>query len=230
MRETDLYPPVKTFLEGRGYSVKGEIGDCDVVAIRGQEPPVIVELKRSFSLDLILQGVSRKRVSELVYLAVPPLTGRNARRKRREYIGLCRLLGLGLLTVRLSPETIEVLADPGPYQPRRNKALQGRLLGEFVRRVGDPAAGGATRRSPGMTAYRQDALRCALHLAANGPTKASLVAQATGVARARAILYRDVYGWFERAGTGIYRITPQGREALDTHGDLVPVLKADQAP
>jgi len=34
MLETDLYPPVKAFLEGQGYDVKGEVQDCDVVAIR----------------------------------------------------------------------------------------------------------------------------------------------------------------------------------------------------
>ena len=28
-----------------GYVVKGEIEDCDVVAVRGDEPPVVVELK-----------------------------------------------------------------------------------------------------------------------------------------------------------------------------------------
>ena len=35
MKETDLYPPVKAFLEAQGYEVKGEVGDCDLVAVRG---------------------------------------------------------------------------------------------------------------------------------------------------------------------------------------------------
>lgn len=29
--ETSLYQPVKAFLEGAGYTVKGEVGGCDVV-------------------------------------------------------------------------------------------------------------------------------------------------------------------------------------------------------
>ena len=45
MREDALYPPVKAFLEAQGYAVKGEVNGCDVVAVRDQEPPVIVELK-----------------------------------------------------------------------------------------------------------------------------------------------------------------------------------------
>ena len=43
--EAELYGPVKAFLEDRGYEVKGEIGPCDLVAVRGDEAPVIVELK-----------------------------------------------------------------------------------------------------------------------------------------------------------------------------------------
>jgi hypothetical protein len=59
--EADLYPAVKAFLEAQGYDVKGEIRGCDVVATRGEESPVIVELKLAFSLALLLQGVDRLR-------------------------------------------------------------------------------------------------------------------------------------------------------------------------
>ena len=53
MRETELYPPVKAFLEGQGYAVKGEVEACDLVAVRGDQAPVIVELKTSFTLGLV---------------------------------------------------------------------------------------------------------------------------------------------------------------------------------
>jgi hypothetical protein len=68
--ESDLYAPVKALLEGQGYVVKGEVRGCDVVAVRGDEPPVIVELKRVFGLSLVLQGVDRLALSDRVYLAV----------------------------------------------------------------------------------------------------------------------------------------------------------------
>ena len=48
MYETELYAPVKAFLEAQGYEVKAEIKGCDVVAIRGEEAPLIVELKPAF--------------------------------------------------------------------------------------------------------------------------------------------------------------------------------------
>ena len=54
--EATLYAPVKLFLERLGYEVKGEVRGCDLVARRGDEPPVIVELKLRFNLALVLQG------------------------------------------------------------------------------------------------------------------------------------------------------------------------------
>jgi Uncharacterized conserved protein len=38
--ETSLYGPVKRYLETLGFTVKGEVCGCDLVAIRGDEPPV----------------------------------------------------------------------------------------------------------------------------------------------------------------------------------------------
>jgi hypothetical protein len=231
MRELDLYPPVKAFLEAQGYVVKGEVGNCDAVAVRGQEPPVIVELKTSFSLPLVFQGVARQGLADSVYLAVPPFSGRTARRK--DALALCRRLGLGLLTVRVDPEPfVEALLDPAPYRPRKRRAAIGRLLREHQRRVGDPNAGGSARRKL-MTAYRQDALRCARHLRLEGPARAAIVARATGVAGAGAMLRADHYGWFERAPDtprGIYGLTPKGRAALDEYADAVALLERNGHP
>lgn len=222
MAETDLYLPVKTYLEAQGYEVKGEVQGCDVVAYRGDEPPVIVELKSSFSLTLVLQGVRRLSISDHVYLAAPPFSGKAGRNQARDVTALCRRIGLGLMTVRTTPTTtVEILCDPVPYRPRKDKRRQGRLLKEFERRVGDPTAGGSSTKAPRMTAYRQDALRCARYLNQHGPSKASVVAQEAMVPKARALMYSDVYGWFERAEKGVYQITPKGREALEQFAEAL---------
>ncbi len=227
MREYALYPPVKAFLEAQGYEVKGEVNGCDLVAVRAEEPPVIVELKTAFSLPLVFQGIARQGLSDNVYLAVPPFSGRTARRK--DALALCRRLGLGLLTVRLEPTPfVEALLDPAPYRPRKRTPAIGRLLREFRHRVGDPNEGGSNRRKI-MTAYRQDALRCAVHLRRNGETKAAIVAGTTGVARAGAMMRADHYGWFERPADtlrGVYGLTPKGRAALEEYADTVAALES----
>ncbi|MCG8693213.1 MAG: DUF2161 family putative PD-(D/E)XK-type phosphodiesterase, partial [Minwuiales bacterium] len=144
-REQDLYPPIKSFLEGQDYTVKAEINGCDVVAIRGDEPPVIVELKKGFTLDLVFQGVDRLRITDQVYLAVPapPAKSRGplSHRSRRRALKLCRRLGLGLILVHgndKAADFVEVLLDPLPYRPRPNRQRHNLLLKEFAHRVGDP--------------------------------------------------------------------------------------------
>ena len=62
MAETLLYGPVKRFIEGLGFSAKGEIGGCDLLALSSHAPPIVVvcELKREFNLELVLQAVDRE--------------------------------------------------------------------------------------------------------------------------------------------------------------------------
>lgn len=221
MKESDLYSPVKAYLEAQGYDVKAEIGECDLMAIRGDEPPLVVELKLTFSLALVMQGVARQRLFDDVYLAIPVSGERGWKLRYKDIIRLCRRLGLGLLAVR--DDGVEAHLDPGDYQPRKQKRRVGRLLKEFERRVGDPNEGGSTGVKR-MTAYRQDALRCAIHLNAEGPTKAAHVAAATAVRRAATIMRNDHYGWFERVERGVYALTPKGAGGLAEHADMVAVL------
>ena len=209
--ESDLYAPVKALLEGQGYVVKGEVRGCDVVAVRGEEPPVIVELKRVFGLSLVLQGVDRLALSDRVYLAVGqwPKQMKNVKK-------LCRRLGLGLLVV--ARERADVVLDPMPYKPRTNKRKAGRLLGEHRRRVGDPNLGGSAMRAPLMTAYRQEALRCAAVLARDGQLSVRHLRAAAEAPNAASILQRNYYGWFERVERGVYTLTPAGRVGLSQYG------------
>jgi hypothetical protein len=142
--ETSLYVPVKRFLEGLGFDVKGEICGCDLVALRGDEPPLVVvgELKLGFNLELVLQGVDRTAACDEIWLLGVSGAGR-----------------------------VELLVEPGPWRPRRDAKRRSRLVDEHRRRLGDPVLGG-TCKMPIMTAYRQQALACAASLT-NGPRRTS---------------------------------------------------------
>ncbi len=210
MAETSLYPAVKRFLEVAGFEVKGEVKGCDVVAVHRDEPRnlTIVELKLGLNLELLLQATDRMCMADEVWLAVPA-TRRGRDRDRRVH-RLCRLLGLGLMAVHATLGHIEVLAEPGPYAPRRDYRRRNRLLSEHTRRLGDPSPGGVARQ-PIMTAYRQRALACAA-LMETGPCRPSdLRAAAPDAGR---ILLRNVYGWFERTGRGVYQLSATGEVAL----------------
>jgi hypothetical protein len=208
--ETTLYAAVKAHLESLGFSPKGEVLGCDVVALRAGDPPalVIAEMKAAFSLELLLQGVDRLAACDEVWLAVRAT--RSGRDRDRRAHKLCRLLGFGLLAVTPSTGRVEVLAEPVPYKPRPNPKRRALLLKEHAARRGDPMPGGSTRQ-PVMTAYRQDALACAAALA-EGPARTRELAKL--VPRAPRILLDNVYGWFERVERGTYRLTAGGIAAV----------------
>jgi hypothetical protein len=215
MKESDLYPPLKRFLESQNYEVKGEVQDCDALAVRGKEAPVVVELKLSLNLDVVLQAVERLSLTPKVYIGIPKQC-KALKKRRRRVIKLLRMLGLGLLTVDpgLQTGSVDVLLDPGEYKPRKSERRRERLLGEFMRRVGDPNLGGAEKRKGIMTVYRQRALAIARFLEEQGPTKASHIARALQEPKARAILSRNVYGWFDRVSLGVYELSPRGKKEI----------------
>ena len=208
--ETALYLPVKRFLEKLGFTVKGEIGGCDLVALSGNEPPIVVigELKLSFNLELILQAVDRAAACDEVWLAAKFSERGKGRESDARYRNLCRRLGFGMLAVTKSGH-VEVIVSPTAV-PRRDLKRRSRLITEHRKRQGDPALGGSTR-APIMTAYRQQALACASALS-EGPRRVRDLKP--DIPDAPKILLHNVYGWFDRAERGVYVLTDAGRAAL----------------
>lgn len=211
MRETTLYAPVKAYLEGLGFEVKGEIGGCDLLGLSPGSPPVVVvcELKLQFNLELLLQAVDRAAVADEVWLAACLSANGRGRERDARFRQLCRRLGFGLLGVSLDGR-VEVLLSPAALPPRRNPRRRSKLVEEHRRRRGDPAAGGSTRQ-PIMTAYRQEALACAAQLAQGPRRPRDLKCQAPNAPK---ILLSNVYGWFLRPERGLYDLTDAGRQAL----------------
>lgn len=210
--ETSLYLPVKTFLEEAGYTVKGEIGGCDIVGLSDGNPPVVVvcELKMSFNLELILQAVDRAAVADEVWIAARVSAKGKGRESDKRYRDLCRRLGIGMLGIS-DQGVVSVIVGSVTPMPRTNPKRRSRLMREHQKRKGDPAIGGSTR-TPLMTAYRQQALDCASALA-SGPLKVREIR--AQVPEAAKILQSNVYGWFERVERGVYGLTLAGHEALE---------------
>ncbi|MCK6074419.1 DUF2161 domain-containing phosphodiesterase [Paenibacillus silvae] len=228
--ETELYSPVKAFFEQRGFEVKAEVKHCDLVGVRAdQDEPLIVEMKKTFNLSLLLQGMQRLKLSPLVYLAVERNRSKRGAVNQRwgELTALCSQLGLGLITVtfyKTKAPLIDVLCEPavitslGRSVPsaRRSGIRRQRLLKEFDERSGDYNTGGSTGRQL-MTAYREKAIRVATALRSSGESSPAALARLTGVGTAAAILQKNYYGWFERLSRGKYILTVKGVEAITEH-------------
>lgn len=211
MAETDLYLPLKAFMEAAGYSVKGEVNGCDLVGVKEGDPPVVVvcEMKLAFNLELVMQGVQRATFCDEVWLAASASKTGRGREFDARFRNLCRRLGFGLIAVSAAG-AIDVIVPPFAATPRKDAKRRSRLLDEHKRRVGDPQKGGG-RGKPIMTAYRQDCIVCATSLLAGPQSPKQLKAR---VARAPTILRSNVYGWFVRESRGVYGLTELGRAAV----------------
>jgi hypothetical protein len=191
--------------------VKGEVGGCDIVALKESEAPLVVigELKLSFNLELILQAVDRASSSDEVWIAARLSARGNGRESDARFRNLCRRLGFGMLGVSPSGE-VSIIVTPISPMPRKDARRRSQLIGEHRKRIGDPAVGGGSRQ-PIMTAYRQRALACAAAIA-NGVSRPRDLKPIA--ADAPSILRRDVYGWFKREVRGVYALTEDGKKAL----------------
>ena len=226
--ERDLYGPVRDYLAGLGYEVKGEVKDCDVTAMRDGEL-IVVELKRGFTLELLYQALDRQRVADGVYVAVPlPKRGYMAPHMR-EMQSLCRRLELGLMFVGLTQKGIpqvDVAVHPREASaPRRDKKRRLAVIREHESRTGSVNEGGVTHKKI-LTAYKEQALAVARILRESGPARVEDVKRLGGPDNAGVILGRNVLGWFDRerspdGRTYLYRVNGKGLEALELYRDIL---------
>ncbi len=225
-RETDLYAPVRDYLEIHGYTVRAEVNHCDITATKGDDL-IIIELKRQFGIDLLMQATERQRISESVYVAIPA-PARMGRKSRWPGIKrLVRQLELGLLLVYLDGPAprVEIAFHPLPYQRQRRKKARRAVLQEMAGRSANHNIGGSTRRQL-VTAYRENAIHIACCLERFGALKPKqLRAFGTG-AKTTSILSSNFYGWFERVARGVYALTAQGKDELGLYPEVVTPYRA----
>ena len=223
LRETDLYPPLKAWLEANGYRVRAEVGDCDVAAEKDGRL-VLIEMKRAINLDLLLQLVRRQTADAAVYAAVPaPATGD---RRWRELNRLLKRLETGLILVYLDSALprVEVAFHPIEQQRSRSGNATRLLLTEMSGRSIDMNVGGGNRRKL-MTAYREQSLHVAAALELFGPAAPRTLRRAGTPAKTGDILLKNHYGWFERLRPGVYGLSGSGREGLEEYAELTAKLR-----
>ena len=213
-KETDLYEPIRAFLEEEGYQVQAEVKDCDIAAVKDGQL-VIVELKKSFNLKLVYQGLERQSLTEQVFVAIPrPKKG--AREKSwKDMLKLLKRLELGLLTVALdSPlKTVDVVLEPSDSIAWKNRKKREKLQAELENRQVDANVGGMTRRKI-MTAFREKSIRLACLLEKEGQVSTASLRE-RGLEDSVGILSRNYDKWFKRVEKGVYALSEKGKEALE---------------
>ena len=226
--ESDLYGPVRDYLQDLGYEVKGEVKSCDVTAMRDGEL-IVVELKRGFTLELIYQAINRQRVADGVYVAVPLPKRGYMSPHIPEMKSLCRRLELGLIFVGFTGRGIaqvDVAVHPKEASvPRRDRKRRLAVIREHESRTGSSNTGGVTRKKI-LTAYKEQALNVARLLRDKGPMRAEDVRKLGGPPNTGVILGRNALGWFDREMDAggcryLYRPNAKALAALAEYEDLL---------
>lgn len=233
--EQDLYEPVRQFWTAAGYTVRGEVVDCDVIAQRDDGAEwVAIELKRTLNLEVIIQATQRQRLCADVWIAVARPDRSLRTRRWQHLVHLLRRLELGLLLVDpdRSSQPVEVIVTPESFSRvqslAHNKKRQELMRREFRNRHGDNNTGGQNR-TPLMTVYREQSLLIAALLQQQGPAKAAQLRRSGGPANTYTSLYKNYYRWFEKCGPGLYTLSVDGAAALRQYDALAAHLLAELA-
>jgi hypothetical protein len=222
MKETELFHPIKTYLEGQGYAVHSEVRNCDLVARRGDEL-IIVEIKVQLSLKLVIQGVSRQEMYPNVYLAVPVSGRKNLPANIAAARRLLRRLGLGLILVRFIKTKVRVEIALHPDEPRKfNRPRSSRMIiSEIDGRYSEFNRSGEPATTEKLTAYKQQCIAVAYALSELGSSTPAGLRSRGLPAKTQQILSSNYYGWFDRVERGVYALNQRGVEALAAYPQVI---------
>ena len=226
-REEELYMPVKQYFLNLGYEVKAEVNHCDLVALKSDtDETIIVELKKSFNLNVLLQAIERQRLSDTVYIAIERNRAKKGAVNQRfsDLAELCRRLSLGLMTVtfyKTKAPVVEVLCKPedSPIRHARPKQMR-RLHTEFKERSGDYNVGGS-HGTKLMTAYKERALRIAVALRSLEEAAPRDLVKLTAISQAPTMLRNNYYGWYEKISRGKYTLSKLGQDAIEQYDHII---------
>lgn len=226
--EEDMYDLVHDYFSSLGYKVQGEVKSCDVTALK-DDTLVILELKKSLSMELLLQAVKRQRLGDLTYICVPKPKHYSKNRKFQETLYLLKRLSLGLIFCEPDRDLLEVILHPQDFDMTKSKQVskkqRDRLIHEIESRKTSINRGGSRGRKL-MTAYREDAIKI-LWLASQNEIIAPKDGVKLGVKKTPSILRDNYYGWFKRVARGSYSITEAGEKALGEHAEILELVIAE---
>jgi hypothetical protein len=216
--EVDLFKPVQKHFTKMGYSVFGEVNDCDVVAIK-EEELIVVELKLNLNVDLLIQATNRQRLADQVYIAIPKPKYKRNSKKWHDMSHLIKRLELGLIVVTFlkSGAKLDVIFPPGPYNRQSSiqsyKRKRKKLLEEIAGRKINKNLGGSSQTKI-MTAYKETCIHIAYCLQKYGPLSPKVLRQMGTGDKTLSILSKNYYGWFRRVERGVYGLTEVGKKEI----------------
>ena len=107
LKEKELFPPLKEWLNNQGFKVYTEVSNMDVVA-RKDNDYIGFELKMSCSKTVIHQAYRTKTICGKAYVVTPVMP-------RKESFAQCQKYGVGIIRINGS---IEILSEAQAWDHR----------------------------------------------------------------------------------------------------------------
>jgi len=229
-KESDMYEPIRKLLTEQGFTVRGEVKNCDIAAVK-DDIVWVVEMKLYANITLVYQAMERQAATGWVFVAIPrPKSTRDG--TFRKFQKLVKKLQLGLITVALdSPhKQAEIVIFPVGKDDKKNKktaALKREIAGRTV-----DSTGGTTKTQIN-TAYRERCVRIACLLEAKGAAGSRELVKLGCEKDAAYLLRTNMLGWFEKVSKGVYGLSDVGIGYLEDNASASLVvyyrMKADIA-
>ena len=216
LRESNMYEPIRELLNSLGFIVRGEVKNCDIAAIKGEELWV-VEMKLYANLTLLCQAMERKLITEHVFIAIP----RPKNNRSKNFVTLKKIvskLELGLVLVSFdSPIPLAEIAIHPTGRRKTNPKKSVSVRKEILGRSSD-STGGTTKKGV-STAYREKCIKIACLIKLNEELSSRELLKLGCEKGTAAILRKNHYGWFAKTENGKYTLSTMGKEYLLTNAN-----------
>lgn len=220
-KEEDLYDPLRKWLVNNNYEVQAEVQACDVVAIRDEEM-TIIELKKSFNLQLVYQCMERQKIGKYVYAAIAaPSKSKIKKKNLKNAEALLRKLGIGLILISLysTSSLVEVRLEAKASTSRKNARKTKRVLNELEKRTGEYNVGG--KQGKIVSAYRESAIHIYCLLQKEIEASAAQLVKMGAPKNTSNILRDNHYGWFHKIARARYTFDVDMAEIRKDYADVV---------
>lgn len=211
IKESDLYLPIKQFFQIKGYTVKGEVKNCDIVCIK-EKKVIVIEIKKTFNLKLVYQAIERQSLTSHVYVAIlKPNKSFNDINK------LCKRIGIGLIFVTLGKKEslVEIKLSPDDKLKNINYKKRSIMIKETINRKLDNVGG--SNKTKIITAFREQNIKIACIIKNLGEASPKqLIVDYKFDKKVYSILNNNYYGWFYRKSRGKYTITDKCLTELES--------------
>ena len=220
-KEEDLYDPLRKWLVNNGYEVQAEVQSCDVVAIKDDEM-TIIELKKSFNLQLVYQCMERQKIGKYVYAAVAaPSKNKTKIKNLKKAEALLQSLGIGLILISLysTSSLVEVRLQPAVVSTRKNAKKKKKVIKEFENRTGEYNVGG--KQGKIVSAYRESAIHIYCLLQKEIEASPAQLIKLGAPTNTGTILRMNHYGWFHKIARAKYTFDVDMSEIRKEFGAVV---------